>query len=140
MRRVAFSTIELVVAMTIVALAMAIVAPRLASLRDHAAVRASTMDVGAFFSRARELAIARREPIAIVFDSLAGAVELRAIGGRLSRRGVRRLYGVTLGANRDSVVYDPRGLGYGLSNLTVTLRRGSFVDTLRMSRLGRVRW
>jgi type II secretory pathway pseudopilin PulG len=140
MRRLAFSTIELVVSLTILALAMAIVAPRLVPLRDHAAVRAATSDLGALFSRARELAMTRRQPVAIVLDSVAGTVELRANGTSLSRRGVRRLYGVTVVANRDSVVYDPRGLGYGLSNLTVTLRRGSFVDTLRMSRLGRVRW
>ena len=140
MRRLAFSTIELVVTLTIVSLIMAIAAPRLASLRDHAAVRAATMDVGALFSRARELAMTRRQPVAVVLDSLAGTVELRSNATSLGRRGVRRLYGVAIVANRDSVVYDPRGLGYGLSNLTVTLRRGSFVDTLRMSRLGRVRW
>lgn len=140
MRRLAFTTIELVVILTIVALTMAIAAPRLAALRDSASVRAATMDVGAFFSRARELAMTRRQPVAIVFDSAAGSVELRGGGATLSHRGVRRLYGVTLRANHDSVVYDPRGLGYGLSNLTVTIRRGALVDTLRMSRLGRVRW
>jgi hypothetical protein len=37
-------------------------------------------------------------------------------------------------------VYDSRGLGYGVSNVTVTVRRGSIVDTLTMSRMGRVRW
>jgi hypothetical protein len=31
-------------------------------------------------------------------------------------------------------------LGFGVTNLTVTVRRGTFVDTLTMSRLGRTKW
>jgi hypothetical protein len=102
--------------------------------------RGAVLDLGASFARARELAMTRRMPVAIAFDSAAGLVQIRGGGDTLVRKRLRRLYGVAIGANHDSVVYDPRGLGYGLSNLTVTVRRGSFVDTLRMSRLGRVRW
>ena len=42
--------------------------------------------------------------------------------------------------NRDSMVYDARGIGYGASNLSVVIRRGRAVDTVVVSRLGRVRW
>ena len=58
----------------------------------------------------------------------------------LLRRPLRAVYGIVLASNRDSAVYDPRGLGYGVTNLTVIVRRGTMVDTLTMSRLGRVRW
>jgi len=37
------------------------------------------------------------------------------------------------------MAYAPNGLGYGASNLTVVLRRGSAAETIFVSRLGRVR-
>ena len=67
-------------------------------------------------------------------------VDVRCAGRTLVRRSLRTIYGVTLSTNRDSAVYDARGLGYGVSNLTVVIRRAALVDTLTMSRLGRVRW
>jgi hypothetical protein len=78
--------------------------------------------------------------VSVVLDTAGGTLELRARGQPVFRRSLRTTYGVTLGSNRDSAVYDPRGLGYGLSNLSVTVRRGAVVDTVTMSRMGRVRW
>lgn len=138
--RAAFTLLELTVVMTIAGLLMALAAPRFASLRDRASVRSAMTDLGASFSLARQTAMTRRAPVAVVLDTAGGSVELRSYGQSIQRHGLRAVYGIVLGSNRDSTVYDPRGLGYGLSNLTVTIRRGAFVDTLTMSRLGRVRW
>jgi Tfp pilus assembly protein FimT len=132
--------LELTVVLTIAGLLIALAVPRFAALRDTASVRAATGELGAMFSAARQEAIARREPVAVGVDAAAGVVELRAGGVRLARRALTATYGVTVTATRDSTVYDPRGIGFGLSNLTVTVRRGTIVDTLTMSRLGRVRW
>ena len=140
MRRPAFTLLELTLTMTIVALCLALVAPRFAALRDGASVRGASNEIGAAFSNAREMAIARATTVAIVFDTAAGAVELRSGGQRITRRTLGALYGVRVTTNRDSAVYDARGLGYGVSNLSVTVRRGAMADTLTMSRLGRVRW
>ena len=90
-------------------------------MRDFVYYRPSSLD------EARELALGE------------GAL-LLAGGQTLLRRPLRSIYGVVLASNRDSAVYDPRGLGYGVTNLTVVVRRGRLVDTLTMSRLGRVRW
>ena len=92
------------------------------------------------FSLARQTALARRSPVAIVFDTTAGVVRIRSAAGPIRRSDLFASFGVTIASNRDSAVYDPRGFGYGLSNLTVVVHRGNFVDTLTMSRLGRVRW
>jgi prepilin-type N-terminal cleavage/methylation domain-containing protein len=140
MRTHGFTLLEATVVMAIVGLTLALVAPRFAALRDRSAVGSAVGEVGSIFSSARQTAIARRTAVAIVLDTAAGAVELRVHGQRIARRTLRSAYGIAIGANRDSVVYDPRGLGYGISNLTLTIRRGSIVDTLTMSRLGRVRW
>lgn len=138
--RRAVTLLELTVVVAIAGLLMAISIPRFTALRDSWSVRAAMTDLGAAFSLARASALARRTPVAVVFDTAGGTVVLRAGGTLVRRTGLTTIYGVSLGANRDSAVYDPRGLGYGLSNLTVTVRRGTFVDTLTMSRLGRVRW
>jgi type IV fimbrial biogenesis protein FimU len=136
----AFTTLELTVVLTIMGVFFALAAPRFAALRNRSAVRSAMSDLGASFSYARQAALSRRAAVAVVLDTAAGVVALRSAGVSLQRHGLRSTYGVTISANRDSAVYDPRGVGYGVSNLTVTLRRGSFVDTLTVSRLGRTRW
>jgi prepilin-type N-terminal cleavage/methylation domain-containing protein len=138
--RRAFTLLEITIVLTIAGILTAIAVPHFASLRDSSAVRAAATDLGAAFSSARQMAITRRTPVAVVFDTAAGIVRLRAGGHILEKRSLTAVYGIVLGANRDSAVYDARGLGYGASNLTVTIRRGTFVDTLTISRLGRTRW
>jgi len=138
--RPAFSLLEATIVLTVMAILLAVVAPRFAALRDGSAVRGAMAELGGQFALARQTAIARRVAAAVVIDSAAGVVEVRAGGARVSRRQLRAVYGIVLGSNRDSAVYDARGLGFGVTNLTVTVRRGAFVDTLTMSRLGRTKW
>jgi prepilin-type N-terminal cleavage/methylation domain-containing protein len=139
-RRLAFSLLELVIVLSLVGLLIALALPRFSGMRDGASVRAAMADLSAVFSMARQSAITRRTTVAVVLDTTLGTVELRAAGRSFSRHDLNATFGIVLGANRDSAVYDSRGLGYAVSNLTVTVRRGAIVDTLTMSRLGRVRW
>jgi len=97
-------------------------------------------DVGAAFAAARQAAVTRRTPVAVVFDTAAGAIRVSSGGETILRRSLHATYSVSIGANRDSAVYDARGLGFGLTNLSLRVRRGTFVDTLTMSRLGRTVW
>ena len=136
----AFTVLELIVVMSLVSVLIALAAPRFAALRDRAAVRAAMGELGAAFSFARHTAVTRRTLVAIILDTAAGVVEVHASGQPIARHGLHAVYGIVLGTNKDSTVYDPRGLGFGLANLTVTVSRGAFVDTLTMSRLGRTRW
>jgi len=49
--------------------------------------------------------------------------------------------GVQLEVSNPVVVFGPTGMGWGVSNTTVVLRRGSQVETITTSRVGRVkRW
>jgi type II secretory pathway pseudopilin PulG len=138
--RPAFSLLEATVVLTVAAILLAVAAPRFAALRDASAVRGAMAELGGQFALARQTAIARRVAAAVVIDSAAGVVEVRTGGVRVSRRELRAVYGIVLASNRDSAVYDARGLGYGVTNLTVTVRRGTLIDTLTMSRLGRTKW
>jgi prepilin-type N-terminal cleavage/methylation domain-containing protein len=140
MTRRGFSLLEVTVVMTIAGIVVALAVPRLADLRDAASVRGAMGELGALYSAARHEAIARRGPVTVGVDAARGEVELRAGGVRLLRRSLAAIYGVSIGTNRDSSVYDARGIGFGLANVTIIVRRGAIVDTLTMSRLGRVRW
>jgi prepilin-type N-terminal cleavage/methylation domain-containing protein len=139
MPRRGFSLLELTVVMTIAGIVLAFAVPRLAHMRDAASVRGAVRELAELFSLARQEAIARRAPVTVGIDAARGEVELRAGGVHLVRRSLTASYGVSVGMNRDSTVYDARGIGFGLANVTILVRRGAVVDTLRMSRLGRVR-
>jgi prepilin-type N-terminal cleavage/methylation domain-containing protein len=139
-RRTAFTLLELMIVVVVLGLLMGLALPRFAAFRDAASVRAALADLGSCFSVARQSAITRRTAVAVVFDTISSSVVVRSAGLTLVRHSLGAEYGIVLGANRDSAVYDARGIGYGVSNITVTIRRGTMVDTLTMSRLGRVRW
>ena len=135
-----FTLLELLVVLTIVGAMLGLVAPRFAGLRNAQSVRAAMGDLSTGFTLARQSALARRSTVALVFDTAAAVVHIRSADGPIRRSDLGASFGVSLSANRDSAVYDARGLGYGVTNLSVAVRRGNFVDTLRMSRLGRARW
>jgi prepilin-type N-terminal cleavage/methylation domain-containing protein len=135
-----FTLLELLVAMIVAGVLLALALPRLATARDARSVREAMDVLSSGFSLARATALARRSPVAIVFDTAAAVVRIRSAGGPLRQSDLSASFGVTIATSRDSAVYDPRGFGYGVSNLSVVVRRGNFVDTLTMSRLGRVRW
>ena len=137
--RRAFSLVEIVTALAIAGLMLALAVPRFSGVRDRAAARSASADVSALFATARQLAITRRATVAVRFDASRASVQLRSDGHTLVRHELGATYGVTLSANRDSSVYDPRGFGYGAANMTVILRRGRAVDTIAVARLGRVR-
>lgn len=139
MRR-AFTLLETTIVLMIAAVMLTLTAQRFAAARDSSAVHSALADLGSAFSLARQAAMTRRSLVAVVLDTARDAVEVRAAGERILRRELGAAYGIVLGANRDSAVYDARGLGFGASNLSVTARRGRIVDTLSMSRLGRTRW
>src|SRR5258705_12516324 len=120
--RSGMTQLELMVVMIVGGLLTALAVPRLVRLRDASSVRAAMTDVGAAFATARQAAVTRRTSVAVVFDTAAGVLRVSSAGETILRRSLRASYSVSIGANRDSAVYDARGLGFGLTNLTLTLR------------------
>jgi type II secretory pathway pseudopilin PulG len=133
------TVVELVVVVIVVAALAGIALPRFREASDRFAARSAIMEARSLFALARRQAITRRSPVGVITDTIAGSIIVRAAGVELARAGLRERYGVRVTATRDSMAYDPRGLGYGAANLTIIARRGRGAETLSVSRLGRAR-
>jgi prepilin-type N-terminal cleavage/methylation domain-containing protein len=139
-RRRGLTLVELCLVLTIIGLASTMAVRQLGLYLDRAAVRSAVVEAAAVVGRARDEAVAQRTPGSVRFDTIADALELRMAGALLSRAALGHAHGVSLAANRESLAYDLRGLGYGAANLTLIARRGRAADSLVVSRLGRLRW
>ena len=135
----AFTLPELLVVLLVVSIGLGFAFVRLGAAADRAAVRAAVSDAAGVFIGAREAAIYRRAPVAVHIDTLSALLVTRADTVLLRQRDLRA-FGVHLSASRDSMAFDGRGLGVGAANLSLVVRRGRAVDTLFLSRLGRVRY
>lgn len=141
--RTGSTLVELVAVAATLALLLAIASPRVAALRDGAAVHAATVTMRTALAAARDEARNRAAPVVLALD--AGARRVVVLAGAGAARDTILVQplgaelGVTLESTGDSVRFAPSGLGYGVSNTTIVVRRGGAADTLRVSRLGRVR-
>jgi type II secretory pathway pseudopilin PulG len=133
------TVVELVVAVVVIATLAAIALPRLHDAADRFSARMAVQEARSLFAFARRAAINRRSPVGVITDTMAGSIIVRATGAEIARRSLRERYGVRIRASRDSMSYDPRGLGYGAANLTIVVLRGRSAETLFVSRLGRTR-
>ena len=130
---------EVAVVAAIIVLIGAIATPVLLRRLDRTKVRHVTSEVVSALALARTTAVARETRVSVIFDSTRSAIIVAVGQDTLIERMLGDVYGVELRSNRDSTVYGPTGLGYGAANQSVIIRRGSAVDTVVISRLGRVR-
>ena len=138
-----FSLIELMIVICIAGLLAAFGFPRAARLMDWLATEKATRDVTTAIAVGRHGAVlqATRARITIAADTLR-IDRLGATGWEPWWRlpGPNSL-GVELRVSNPIVVFGPTGMGWGVSNTKIELRRGSQVETITLSRLGRVkRW
>jgi len=130
---------ELITVAAFAAALTAIAAPRLREARDQAIVRDAATEIVSALDATRAAA-QRLGTISIAhFDTLAGTVRVTAEHDTLLVLPFGAEMGVVFDASRDSVTYGPSGRGYGAANTSLIVRRGSAVDTVFVSRLGRVR-
>lgn len=135
----ATTLIEMCVVLAVIVVMSAIALPRLREAIDRSASRGAIQETSALFSLARRSAITRRAAVAVVIDTAHGWISVRMGPRLIAQRRLRERFGVRILASRDSMSYDPRGLGYGAANLTVSAGRGHAAETLFVSRLGRTR-
>lgn len=130
---------EMMVVLTIVGVLAVVTFGRTTGLRDRMSVRAAATETIATFALARRWSVTRATRTAIVFDTTSASVIVKSFDDTVAHRKLASSHGVSLTASRDSMAYAPNGLGYGASNLTLILTRGTAAETIFVSRLGRVR-
>jgi prepilin-type N-terminal cleavage/methylation domain-containing protein len=138
-----FSLIELAIVLCIIATLAAVGLPRLQPFLDRIATDRAAGEVTMALAVARHGAVLQgiRARLTIAADSLridrlepAGWIPWKRWPGPAD-------LAVGIEVSNPVVVFGPTGLGWGASNTMVVLRRGSHVETITVSRLGRVkRW
>lgn len=134
-----FTFLEILIVMTVTGIVLAIAVPRARAGLDRVVVRSAAADVRATLGMARTLALAGHAVVVVDVDSVAGMLRILRGADVLLRRGVGQAHGVELRGTRDSLAYDPYGMGRGASNLSIVIRRGAAAETVFVSRLGRIR-
>lgn len=129
--------------MLIAALLAGIGLPRMVGWRDWLATDQAAREITTALAIGRHGAILQstRARVEITRDSLR-ITRFDAGGWKpwKSWPGPARL-GVVLTVSNPVVTFGPTGMGWGVSNTRITLQRGSQVETITMSRVGRVkRW
>src|SRR3954469_20487900 len=137
--RSGFSLIDVTITLCILSILSAIALPRAGSFLDAVHVRGAVTEIESLFSTARHLAIARGAQVAVELDSARATIAVSANGDTLRKADLGAEHDVRFSATRGRMVYSATGVGYGAANLSVVVRRRLAVDTVVVSRLGRVR-
>jgi prepilin-type N-terminal cleavage/methylation domain-containing protein len=139
--RAGFTLVEMLVVLTIGAVVVAIAAPRLAPALDRLATDAAARDVTTALAVARTTAVLQstRARLRIATDSLRVDRESAAVWVPVARWAGPASGRVALTVTNPEVVFGPLGFGWGAANTRVDLRRGSQIETVTTSRLGRVK-
>lgn len=138
-----FSLVELAIVLCIITVLAAVGLPRLQPFLDRIATDQAAREVTTALAMARHGAVLQgmRARLIIAADSLR--IDRLEQGGWTpwQRRPGPADLAVTIEVSNPVVVFGPTGLGWGASNTKVVLRRGSQIETITVSRVGRVkRW
>lgn len=131
--------LELALSLSVISILSAIAYPRIGGLLDGIHVRGTATEIHSLFTAARHHAITRAERITVQLDTARAAITLATETDTLRTRDFGDAHGVKLAANRASFTYSPIGIGHGAGNMTIIIRRNAMVDSIFISRLGRVR-
>jgi prepilin-type N-terminal cleavage/methylation domain-containing protein len=137
--RSGFTLIELTVTLCILSILSAIAIPRAGSFLDAIRVQGAVVEIESLFSTARHLAIARATQVTIAIDTSRATITVSGGEDTLRKAAIGLEHNVRISTTRERMSYSATGVGYGAANLSVVVRRNSAVDTVVVSRLGRVR-
>ena len=140
MRR-GFTLVEMLVVLALVSLLTTIAMTRLVPLLDWIAADGAARDVTTALAVTRTAAVLRggRARLRIAADSLRVDREGPAGWEPYARWAGPSSAGVSLTVSNPEIIFSPLGIAWGASNTRVVLRRGSQIETITTSRLGRVR-
>ena len=136
-----FTLVDLLLALVIAAVVLAIALPRVHDMRDRLLVNQAAWEIVAAHTRARAMAMVegRVAVLTVGPDSLLlGVVDGIDTLPRWAGTGPSGA-GVQLAGGKRQIAFAPMGLSFGLSNTTFTVSRGAATRQVVVSRYGRVR-
>ncbi|MFQ6045145.1 MAG: GspH/FimT family protein [Gemmatimonadales bacterium] len=137
--------IEILIVIVLIGLIALLAYPRIGSAVAKENLRSAKGLVGSMHAKAKATAVQRGQRTVLWFDGdklvlrsrnpVSGAVDTVGSVEDLYER-----YGATLTPRptRDSLVFDPRGLGTETSGTTIYIQKGSYSDSLVVTSIGRV--
>ena len=138
-----FTLIETLLVIVIIGTLTTFAFPFLRKGQDQASVRSATDAIAGMHAMAR--AVAGQRARRTVLELGSGVMVIRSthpVTGAVDSVGavenMNERFMVTVASTRDSLVFDPRGLGTETSATYIYVQRGRIADTLRVTRLGRV--
>jgi prepilin-type N-terminal cleavage/methylation domain-containing protein len=137
--RHAFTIIELTVTVCILSILSAVAIPWAGKVLDRVKVRSAAVEIESLFNAARHIAIARAAQSTVDIDPAAQSINVSVGSDTVRKREIGAAHDVKISASRARMSYSATGMGYGAANLSVVVRRNSAVDTVFVSRLGRLR-
>ncbi len=136
-----FTLLELMVVAAIAAVLLAFWVPRAARLMDWIATERAVRDVTTALAVGRNGAVLQSTRARIVIDTDTLRIDRFGAQGWEPwwRTPGPASHGVTLEVSNPVVTFGPTGMGWGVSNTKIVLRRGSQAETITLSRVGRVK-
>ncbi|HUE89452.1 MAG TPA: type II secretion system protein [Vicinamibacterales bacterium] len=137
-----FTMVELMIAVVVMGIIMAVGMPKLGAIRDQASVRSATQQIGAYVATTRAAAIRRglranfktRGDTMWVEIQQPGAPEIIAPPIPLAET-----FNIQLSTISDSITFDARGFALGLAaTQKFVVTRASASDSICVTRLGMV--
>jgi prepilin-type N-terminal cleavage/methylation domain-containing protein len=135
-----FSLVELLVVLIIIGAIAAMFFPRIGPALQRQNVHSARVADTTLHARARATAVQRARTVSLVREGdalllvsrhpVTGAVDT------LDRQDLNARYGVALTFTRDTLTFDPRGIGMELSNTTITVSRAGYADTVMVTAVG----
>lgn len=132
--------IEMAIVLVVIGTLVGLAGPRLSGYSDRLAVRRAGDETAAFYNRVRIAAVYRAERLKVIFsgDSLLAVSEGASDSIVWRMQGPTR-HGVVMTASRPVIRLYPNGLGLGAANTKLVFQKGTAVDSMTISRLGRLR-
>ena len=143
MDRRGFSLIELLIVVVIIGAVASFAFPMIRKGMEARRVAGARIAITTMNAKARALAVQRSRVVFLILNSnsvyLVTMHPVTGASDTVDGRSLYDVYGVSVTSTRDTLVYDPRGLGRQNSVTTITVARpGGYADTVAIGPLGGV--